>query len=84
MTVAQLDPSVLAIDAAVEVQRICAAMRDVVGADFKRRGVVVGVSGGVDSAVCAALSERAFGPSRVLALLLPERESSPDSAEART
>ena len=40
---------------------------------------MLGVSGGVDSAVCAALAVRAVGPDRVLALLMPERDSSPDA-----
>jgi NAD+ synthase len=38
------------------------------------------VSGGIDSAVCLALAVRAFGPHRLVAVLLPERESNPDSA----
>ncbi|MHB8254066.1 MAG: NAD(+) synthase [Acidiferrobacter sp.] len=46
---------------------------------FRRRGAIVAVSGGVDSAVCCALAAHALGSERVLALLLPERESSPDS-----
>ncbi len=42
-------------------------------------GVVVGLSGGVDSALAAAFAARALGPERVHALLLPYRTSSPDS-----
>jgi NAD+ synthase len=42
-------------------------------------GVVVGLSGGVDSALAAALAARALGPDRVHAFLLPYRTSSPDS-----
>jgi NAD+ synthase len=48
-------------------------------ARLRRRGLVVGVSGGVDSAVVAALAALAIGGARVLALLLPERDSSPES-----
>ena len=48
---------------------------------LRRRGFVVAISGGVDSAVCAALAVRAVGAPRVFALLLPERESSPESTE---
>src|SRR5690606_26944294 len=39
----------------------------------------VGLSGGVDSSVVAALAARALGPERVLALFMPERDSSADS-----
>ncbi|MCP4202173.1 MAG: NAD+ synthase [bacterium] len=42
-------------------------------------GVVVGLSGGVDSALSTALATRALGHDRVLALLLPYRTSSPES-----
>ena len=49
---------------------------------LKRRGVVVGVSGGVDSSVCAALAVRALGPDRVVALLMPEWETD-DGSTAR-
>jgi len=40
---------------------------------------VVGLSGGIDSSVAAALCVRALGPERVLGLFLPERDSSADS-----
>ena len=46
---------------------------------LQRDGVVVAMSGGIDSAVVASLATRALGPERVKALLLPERDSSPDS-----
>ena len=46
-----------------------------------REGIVIGLSGGVDSALCAALSVRAIGKNRVLGLLLPDKDSSPQSAE---
>src|SRR5690606_31479747 len=45
-----------------------------------RRGLVVAISGGIDSSTCAALAVRALGPARVLGLILPERDSSDDSA----
>ena len=80
-----LDSSVLAIDARSEVERIAGELRDAAATILHKRGAVVAISGGVDSAVCAALAVRAFGPGRVLALILPERESSPESAvRART
>ena len=46
---------------------------------FRRDGAVVGISGGIDSSVVATLLTRALGPERVLALVLPERDSSPRS-----
>lgn len=69
----------LDIDAATETERIAAVLRTQVRRQLRRKGVVIGLSGGIDSAVCAALSARAFGPDNVLALLMPERDSSPDS-----
>ncbi len=47
--------------------------------EFKRDGVVVAMSGGLDSSVVASLATRALGPENVQALILPERDSSPDS-----
>ena len=68
----------LAIDAEAEVDRITAALREY-GARNRRRGAVLGVSGGIDSSVVAALCVEAFGPERVFALHMPERESSSDT-----
>ena len=74
-----LDWSVLEIDAHQELERLAGALRAAV-AELHKRGAVVAISGGVDSAVCAALAVRAFGPGRVLTLILPEQDSSPESA----
>jgi len=71
--------SVLAIDAEAEVARIGRWMQDALSRELRKRGVVVAISGGIDSAVCAALAVKALGRSKVFGLLLPERESSPDS-----
>jgi NAD+ synthase len=73
-----LGPDVLRIDAADAVDVIGRQMRRMMR-ELRRRGCVVAVSGGVDSAVCAALCAHAFGGDKVYALLLPERDSSPDS-----
>lgn len=72
-------PAVLALDAAAEVQRIAAAIRQQVFDTLRRRGAVVGLSGGIDSAVVAALCVEALGKDKVLGLFMPERDSSGDS-----
>ena len=69
----------LAIDVAAEVARICQGIRDTVFGQLRRKGVVVGVSGGIDSTVVAALAVRALGKERVFALFTPEMDSSDDS-----
>jgi len=69
----------LALDPAAEADRIVAFLRGWVQRQWRRRGVVVGVSGGVDSATVLLLCVRAFGAARVTALILPDRDSSPDS-----
>jgi NAD+ synthase len=47
--------------------------------NIKRLGAVIGTSGGIDSSVCLALTAKAFGPEKVLAIMMPEKDSSPDS-----
>jgi NAD+ synthase len=75
-----LQPAVaLAIDCAEAAKRIEVFLRETLR-KLNRRGCVIGVSGGVDSAVCVHLAVRALGPNRVIALLMPERESSGESA----
>jgi NAD+ synthase len=71
----------LEIDPATTVSRICDALREQLAVFLKRRGLVVGMSGGVDSSVCAALAVEAVGPKHVLGLFMPERESDPQSLE---
>jgi NAD+ synthase len=56
-------------------------IKDTVRHQFRKDGIVIGVSGGVDSAVIAALAVDALGPERVFGLILPEKESSPSSRE---
>ncbi|CAG1019572.1 NAD+ synthase [Burkholderiaceae bacterium] len=72
----KLGPEVLQLDYAAEADRIAHWMRDTVANTLHRRGVVIAMSGGIDSSACAALAVRALGPKRVFGLLLPERDSS--------
>ena len=71
-------PSALSIDAALVEDWLVHFLRD----EMRRRGfgkVVVGISGGVDSAVSASLAALALGPANVIGVRLPYRTSSPDS-----
>jgi NAD+ synthase len=78
---AALSADVLRIDPERETEQIVARLREIVGRELRRRGAVVGVSGGIDSSVTAALCARAFGPERTLALLMPEADSDPETLE---
>ncbi len=60
-------------------ERIAATLRRQVGDVLRRRGLVVAMSGGIDSSVCAGLAVRAVGPEHVFGLMLPERESDAQS-----
>jgi NAD+ synthase len=70
---------VIEIDPRTETDRVCRLLREEVLGTLRRRGIVVGLSGGIDSSVVAALSARALGPKRVLGLLMPERDSSSEA-----
>jgi NAD+ synthase len=67
---------VLQIDAEAVAQEIEEATRNIVFHRLRRRGAVVGLSGGIDSSVTAALCARALGRDRVVGLFMPENESS--------
>jgi NAD+ synthase len=69
---------VLDLDAAMTADRLATRLRDATR-NLRRRGLVVALSGGVDSACVAALGVRAVGADRVYGLLLPERDSSAES-----
>ena len=73
------DNNVLALDPAAEVERIVQTLRQQVLGVLGRRGAVVGLSGGIDSSVVAALCVRAFGSDKVLGIFMPEHHSSDDS-----
>lgn len=81
MSAAPLGPQSLHLDCAVELARISEWIPRVLTQKLRRRGLVVAISGGIDSSVCAALSVRAVGADKVFGLLLPERDSSGFSSE---
>ena len=76
-----IDPSVLAFDCERTTESITQLLRHHVFTSLRRKGAVVLVSGGVDSSVCLALCLRALGRDRVLAVAMPERDSSPASTQ---
>lgn len=61
------------------VERICTKMREDVYQVLRRKGGIIGISGGIDSSVTMALAARAFGAENLLCLMLPEKDSSPES-----
>ncbi len=72
------------IDVKEEVSRISDWMKNYVFREFKRRGSVIGVSGGIDSSVVLALAVHALGKNRVVVFAMPEKDSSPDSQKMAT
>jgi NAD+ synthase (glutamine-hydrolysing) len=75
---AQKPPVPLEIDPALTEQWLVEFLRD----EIRQRGytrALVGVSGGVDSAVTAFLASRALGPENVIGVRMPYRTSSPES-----
>lgn len=73
-----LDDVILAFDREQTVDKITSALRTF-ARKARKRGVVVALSGGIDSSVSSALCVRAFGAAKVFGLLLPEYDSSSES-----
>ena len=83
MKTSSFDKNVLAIDAAAVTETITEAIREQVMGQLRRRGAVLGLSGGIDSSVVAALCVRALGKDKVLGLFMPEHDSSGSSESLR-
>jgi NAD+ synthase len=62
-----------------KAESIIKKLKDDILITLKRKGAVIGISGGIDSSVCLALAVKALGPERVIALMLPEKDSNTDS-----
>jgi NAD+ synthase len=71
--------SPLELDAAAEVERIAEKIRQSLRFNLRKRGLVLGISGGIDSSVCAALAVHALGAANVIGLFMPENDSDPES-----
>jgi NAD+ synthase len=74
----KLTPEVFNLDTSAEIERIASRLREMVRT-LRKRGLVVAISGGIDSSVCAALAVKAVGAQKVFTLILPEHDSSDDS-----
>lgn len=74
-----ISPEVLRLDAEQEVGRITDQLRSLLKDNIKRRGIVIGLSGGIDSSVTAALAVKALGAERVFGLEMPERHSADET-----
>ena len=72
---------VLNINPDKEANKVADFMADQVYKVYRRSGIVVGLSGGVDSAVMSAIAVRAVGKEKVVGLILPENESNPVSQQ---
>ncbi|MFN0197919.1 MAG: NAD(+) synthase [Planctomycetaceae bacterium] len=70
---------VLRLDYTSEIDTLCGWIRETVHHTLKKKGVVLGLSGGIDSSVCAALCVRALGSDKVFGLMMPEHDSADDS-----
>jgi NAD+ synthase len=77
----ELNSQVFELDWGREVDRICGWLRGVLARVMRRRGLVVAVSGGIDSSVTLALAAQAVGRERVAALMMPERQSADETLE---
>jgi NAD+ synthase len=71
----------LKLDLEAEVGHISQCIRAALREKLHRRGLVVAISGGVDSSVAAALAVRTIGKRKVFGVLMPERESSTESTK---
>ncbi len=74
-----LNMDALRIDTKATADAIAERMRGIVSDVLKKRGIVVGLSGGIDSSATAGLAVRALGPDRVVGLLMPESESADET-----
>ena len=72
---------VLTLDPEKEVNKISSRIRELLAKQLKRRGLVVALSGGIDSSVTTALAVKAIGSERVLVLLMPEQHSADDTLD---
>jgi len=69
------------IDPKEESSRIKSFIKNTIQNSLKKRGAVIGLSGGIDSSIVTALCVEALGKEKVIAVLMPEKDSSPESKD---
>lgn len=79
--ISDYENEVINFDKARELEKISAKIKTILRNKIHRRGLVVAMSGGIDSSVCAALAVQSLGKEKVFGLILPEKDSSSDSGE---
>ncbi len=79
MTDQPFTKDLLTLDPEDEVNKISSRIRELLSKQLKRRGLVVALSGGIDSSVTTALAVKAIGPERVIVLLMPEQHSADET-----
>lgn len=84
MTKPAFSKDILKLDPVQEVEKILKQLRSLMKNRIKRRGIVLGLSGGIDSSVTCALSVKAFGSGKVFGLHMPERHSSDETLSLST
>ncbi len=75
----EFNKDILKIDVKSVAKQLSDTMARQITITLKKRGAVVGISGGVDSSVVLALCAKALGSDKVLGVMMPEKDSSPDS-----
>ncbi|MBK1643617.1 NAD(+) synthase [Thiocapsa imhoffii] len=71
----EFNKNILDIDPAEETERLVKWLKQSVQQRLRRTGAIVGLSGGIDSSTVVGLCARAFGPERVVAILMPDQDS---------
>lgn len=78
-SLSKFSPNVLDIDCPKVSVALEESIREIVFHRLRKKGAVVGLSGGIDSSVTAAICARALGKDRVFGVMMPENDSSGDS-----
>jgi NAD+ synthase len=71
----------LKLDYPKVIEELVEVLQHQVYVQLKRGGAIVGTSGGIDSSVVGGLCAKAFGPDKVMGIIMPDKDSSSESTE---